>query len=185
MPAIAERRRLLGAPDCGCSQILVDARLEVDVGTGEKAFRGPQLLVDVVHRGAAITGDVAGGIEARGAVADELHHREAHERLAARDVNPFFPALVLVVQRNRRKLHDHPPVTANGQVQVAHGVRRARPPFLIRLSSSCSSSSVARISRDGPGPCERRWRKRYDGACNEYAIHHFHKLVHEALNGRC
>ena len=135
VPAVAELRRLLAAPDRGRGQILVDGRLEMDVGTGEKAIRGPQLLVDVVHRGAAVAGDVAGSVEARRAVADALHHRESHERLAARDVNPSFPALVLVVQRNRRELHDHPPVTANGQLRAAHGVRRAPPLLPVRPSS--------------------------------------------------
>ena len=135
VPAVAERRRLLGAPDRGRGQVLVDGRLEMDIGTGEKAVGGPQLLVDVVHRGAAVAGDVAGGVEARRAVADMLHHREAHQRLAAGDVNPSFPALVLVVQRNRRELHVHPPVTANGHVGAAHGVRRAPPPLPVGPSS--------------------------------------------------
>ena len=123
VPAVAERGRLLGAPDGGRGEILVDGRLEVDAGSGEEAFRGPQLLVDVVHRGAAVAGDVAGGVEARRAVADALHHREAHDCLAAGDVDASFPALVLVVQRYRRELHDHPPVTANGRSR--DGARRS------------------------------------------------------------
>ena len=127
--AIAERRRLLRAPDRGRGQVLVDGRLEVDVGAREKALGGPQLLVDVVHRGAAVAGDVAGGVEARDAVSNALHHREPHERLAARDVNPSFPALVLVVQRNCRELHDHSPVTATGYARVTPGVCRTPPPL--------------------------------------------------------
>ena len=130
VPAIPERRRLLGAPDRGRGQILVDGRLEVDARAREKAVCGPELLVDVVHRGAAVAGDVAGGVETRRAVADALRHREAHDRLAAGNVNPSFPALVLVVQRNRRKLHGHPPVRSKGHVRAARVIRRSPPRLL-------------------------------------------------------
>ncbi|MNT81615.1 hypothetical protein D3C72_2212270 [compost metagenome] len=40
-------------------------------------------LVDVAQRRAAVAGNVAGGIEAGGAVALLLHHRQAHQRLDA------------------------------------------------------------------------------------------------------
>ena len=146
-------RQSPNAVACCVPQMAVAARSSLMAGwkwmagPGQEALRGPQLLVDVVHRGAAVAGDVAGGVEARRAVADALHHREAHDRLAAGDVAPSFPALVLVVQRYRRELHDHPPVTANGQWRVAHGVRRTPLLPFIRLPSSCASPSVSRIRR--------------------------------------
>ena len=124
VPAVAERRRLLAAPDRSGREVLVDGRLEVDTGAREEALGGPQLLVDVVHRGAAVAGDVAGGVEAGLAVADALHHREAHDRLAPGDVDPPFPALVLVVQGNRGKLHGHSPSTVSGRARTAIAPRR-------------------------------------------------------------
>ena len=152
LPAVAERRRLLGAPDRGRGQILVDGRLEVDVGAGEEAARGPQLLVDVVHRGAAVAGDVGGGVEARRAVADALHHREAHQGLAAGDVNPSLPALVLVVQRHRGKLHDDPPA-ANGRGPEA---RRRSPGFTVVLHSTAVAVFGFECSPHSPPPLGTR-----------------------------
>ena len=135
--AVAELRRLLAAPDRGCREVLVDGGLEVDVRAGEEALRGPQLLVDVVHRGAAVAGDVAGGVEPGRPVADELHHRETHDRLAPGDVDPAFPALVLVVQGYRGKLHGHSPIAENGRPRAGESVRGDSSSSGIGSPSSC------------------------------------------------
>ena len=72
---------LLRAPDRGRREILVHAGLELDVVLLEMLARGEQLLVVAAERRAAITGDEARGIEARGAVAADLGHRQPNQRL--------------------------------------------------------------------------------------------------------
>ena len=78
---------LLGAPQGGGGEVLVDARLEVDVVLLDEALGLPQRLVEAAQRRAAIAGDEAGGVEAGGEVALALHHRQAHQRLRAGQVD--------------------------------------------------------------------------------------------------
>ena len=145
VPAVAELRRLLAAPDRGRRKVLVDRGLEVDARAREETVGGPQLLVDVVHRRATVTGDVARGVEPRRAVADELHHREAHDRLAAGDVDPSLAALVLVVKGYRGKLHGQSPVAENGRPRPGEGSRGVSPSLRIRSPSSRPAPSLTRI----------------------------------------
>ena len=92
---------LLGAPQGRGRQVLVDAGLELDVVLLDEALGLPQRLVEAAQRRAAIAGDVAGGVEAGGEVALALHHRQAHQRLRAGQVDPSAFQHVFVVQGHR------------------------------------------------------------------------------------
>ncbi len=76
---------LLRAPDRGGREILVHAGLELDVVFFEMLARGEQLLIVAAERRAAIAGDEARGIEAHGAVAADLGHRQPDQGLNARE----------------------------------------------------------------------------------------------------
>ena len=82
--AFAPKLRLLGAPECGRRQILVQAGMEPDLRVGEVLFRRVEHPIDSAQRRAAVAGDVAGGVEPRRRVAGALHQRRAHQRLGAR-----------------------------------------------------------------------------------------------------
>src|SRR5208283_264773 len=64
--------QLLGAPDRGRGQILIETRAEDDVVLLEQRRRAPKLDVVATQRRAAIAGDVAAGVEARRRVAQAL-----------------------------------------------------------------------------------------------------------------
>ena len=92
---------LLGAPQRGRREVLVDAGLELDVVVLDEALGLPQRLVEAAERRAAIAGDVAGGVEPGRLVALALHHRQAHERLRAGQIDPAAFKYVFVVQGYR------------------------------------------------------------------------------------
>ena len=100
-----EQADLLAAPDRGRGQLLVDRRLELDVVALDKAARAPQRLVEPAERRAAIAGNKAAGIEPGRDVALPLHHRQAHQRLRAGQIDPALLESVLVVERDRRQRH--------------------------------------------------------------------------------
>ena len=81
--ALAMQADLLGAPERGGGQILVQARLELDVGRGELLARLHHGKVDARDRRAAISGRVARGGKPRRLVARLLHQEHAHQRLDA------------------------------------------------------------------------------------------------------
>ncbi|MNT49457.1 hypothetical protein D3C72_1863130 [compost metagenome] len=58
----------------------------------------PQRLVDAAQRRAAVAGDIAGRVQAGGAVARLLQHRQADQRLDPAHVDAAFVQGVLVVQ---------------------------------------------------------------------------------------
>ena len=72
---------LLRAPDRGRREVLVHAGLKLDVVLFEMLAGGEQLLVVAAERRAAVAGDEARGVEARGAVAADLRHRQPDQRL--------------------------------------------------------------------------------------------------------
>ena len=72
---------LLRAPDRGRREVLVHAGLKLDVVLFEVFSRGEQLLVVAAQGRTAVAGDEACGIQARGAVAPDLRHRQADQRL--------------------------------------------------------------------------------------------------------
>ncbi len=81
-------RDMLRAPDRGRGEVLVQARAEDDIVSGEDFSRAPQFDVVAAHRGAPITGNVAAGIEAGRGVAKALLDRQAHQRLHPRHIEP-------------------------------------------------------------------------------------------------
>ena len=92
---------LLGAPQRGGGEVLVDARLELDVVVLDEALGLPQRLVEAAQRRAAIARDVACRIEPGREVALALHHRQAHQRLRSGQVDPSAFKYVFVVQGHR------------------------------------------------------------------------------------
>ena len=92
---------LLGAPQGGGREVLVDAGLELDVVLLDEALGLPQRLVEAAQRRAAIAGNVAAGVEAGGEVALALHHRQAHQGLRAGQVDASAFQQVFVVQGHR------------------------------------------------------------------------------------
>ena len=75
--ALAAQFGLLGAPERGGGEFLVDAGLELDVGLAKLAAGAHELLVKAAERRTAIAGEIAGGVQAGGAVARLLHQAGA------------------------------------------------------------------------------------------------------------
>ena len=113
--------QLLGAPHRGGGQVLVDAGLEDDIVFLQVFCRALQFQVVGADRGAPVTGDVAGRIEARRQVALFLQHRQADQRLVAGHVDLAGIQGVLVIQRYLFQGH------------------RSVFPGLCRSSKTCSS----------------------------------------------
>src|ERR1700744_2910836 len=74
---------LLRAPDCGRSEVFVHTGLEFDIVLLEMLAGGEQLLIIAAERRAAIARDESGGVETGGAIAANLRHRQADQRLNA------------------------------------------------------------------------------------------------------
>ena len=104
--ALAMELRLLGPPERGRGEVLVDPWLKDDVVLVEKPFRRRHLLVEAAERRAAIAGDVARGVVAGLKVALALEHRQPHQRLDAGQENPAPVLGVLVVEGDFGKRHD-------------------------------------------------------------------------------
>ena len=98
---------LLRAPDRGGRQILVHAGLELDVVLFEMLSRGEQLLVVAAERRAAVAGNEACGVEAGGAVAPDLRHRQADQRLDAGQEDVAGPLGVFLVETDRTLVDSH------------------------------------------------------------------------------
>src|SRR5690554_2355537 len=80
-----ERARLLRAPDRRRGEILVQPRLEADIGRIEKFLRAPQLAVEPAERRASIAGDEARRRKPGRAVAVTLRQQQANDRLQPGD----------------------------------------------------------------------------------------------------
>ncbi len=78
-----EKIQLLGAPDSGCGDVLVDAGLEGDVMRLEVRLGGLQGLIEAAQRRTAVAGYIAGGVQPGGLVAAVLQHGQARKRLYA------------------------------------------------------------------------------------------------------
>ena len=91
---------LLGAPDRRGGEVLVEARLELDVRAVEELRGLPQRLVEAAQRGSAVAGDEAAGGEPRERVALALQDQEADQRLDAGEVDAARVERVLVVERD-------------------------------------------------------------------------------------
>ena len=98
---------LLRAPDRGRREILVHAGLEFDVVLFEVLAGGEQLLVVAAERRAAIAGNEARGIEALGAVAADLRHRQPHQRLDAGQEDVAGALGVFLIETDRTLVDSH------------------------------------------------------------------------------
>ncbi len=103
--ALAAQFRLLRAPDRGGGEVLVDAALEADVGFLQERCGAQELAVEAAERGAAIAGDIAGGIEAVAAVELLLHQAQADQRLEAGNEDAALAEIVFVVQLDVAQRH--------------------------------------------------------------------------------
>ena len=103
--AFAEQLRLLRAPAGGGGKLLVEARLEDDIGVGELLLGAPELLVEAAERRAAIAGNETRRIEAGKAIAFALHEQHADDRLRAGQEDALLAEIELVVERNVMKRH--------------------------------------------------------------------------------
>ena len=91
---------LLRAPDRRRGKILVQARLELDVGAVQELLRLPQRLVERAERRTAVTRDEATGVEPGQLVALALQDEKPYECLCAGEVDAAGFELVLVVERD-------------------------------------------------------------------------------------
>ncbi len=135
-----EQVDLLRAPHRCRRQVLVEARLEVDVVLLQVTLRGPQRVVVHAQRRAAIAGDEAAGIEAGGKVALALHHGQAHQRLDAGEVDATLVESVAVFQR----------VVAENEGN-GNGAHRGRPSGSGGVNGRLSGPSIAGRTAPGKG----------------------------------
>ncbi len=98
---------LLRAPDRGRREVLVHAGLELDVVLLEMFSRGEQLLVVAAERRAAVAGDEARGVQPRGAVAADLRHRQADQRLDAGQEDVAGALGVFLIETDRTLVDSH------------------------------------------------------------------------------
>ena len=143
---------------------LVDARLEMDVVTGEEGPRLPQRAVVGAERRAAIAGDEHAGLQPRRLVAPALEHGQADQRLGAGHEDSPRLQGVFVVEGDGGKAHrtfsfSAGPVGGGGARlgraprRLKAGSRAAGAPAPNRRAVRRARGSAAR--RGGPGrpPC--------------------------------
>ena len=160
----AEHAELLRAPDGGGGEVLVDARLEVNVVTGEEGPRLPQRAVVGAEGRAAIAGDEHAGLQPRRLVAPALEHGQADQRLGAGHEDSPRLQGVFVVEGDGGKAHrafsvGAGPVGGGGASlrraprRLKAGSRAAGAPAPNRRAVRRARGSAAR--RGGPGrpPC--------------------------------
>jgi hypothetical protein len=80
---LREQVQLLRAPDRGGGDVLVEPGLEADVVRLEEGPGAVQRRVQAAQRRTAVAGNVAGGMQAGGAVDGVLQHRQAGQGLHA------------------------------------------------------------------------------------------------------
>ena len=95
------------SPDRGRSQVLVHAGLELDVVLVEMLAGGEQLLVVAAKGGAAVAGNEACGVQPGGAVAADLSHRQANQRLDTRQEDVAGPLRVFLIETDRTLVDSH------------------------------------------------------------------------------
>ena len=98
---------LLRAPDRGGGQVLVHARLELDVVLLEMFSCGEQLLVIAAERRTAVAADESCGVQPSGAVAADLRHRQADQRLDAGQEDVAGALGVFLIETDRTLVDSH------------------------------------------------------------------------------
>ena len=92
---------LLGAPEGGRREVLVEAGLEFDMALLDEFLGLPQRLVEGAQGRAAIARDVATGVEPGGKVPLPLHQGQPTQRLGPGQIDPARLHYILVVQGHR------------------------------------------------------------------------------------
>src|SRR5258708_2031202 len=105
--AVAAELCLLRPPQRGRGEVLVDPRLEEDIGALQGLACPPELHVEAAERGATVAGDVAGGALADPRVAGRLHQGQADDRLRAGDQAPVSGRVEFVLAGYRPHTHSH------------------------------------------------------------------------------
>ena len=134
-PALAAHLRLLRAPDRGRRELLVEARLEMDVVGLEQVLQPRELQIEAADRRAAVAGDEAAGVEPGATVALLLRDQQPRDRLRARQQH----------RRLRRGRNDRP------------ALRRRVPPegpyrFYRPCSASCQSPTASKRASSAQPP---------------------------------
>ena len=107
VPGAGRQIELLRAPDRGRREIFVHAGLKLDVILFEVLSRGEQLLIVAAQRRTTITTDKARSIEACGAVAADLCHRQPDQRLNAGQEDVSGPLGVFLIETDRTLVNSH------------------------------------------------------------------------------
>ncbi len=119
VPGAGRQIELLRAPDRGGREVFVHAGLELDVVLLKVFFRSEQLLVVAAKRRATVAGDETGGIEARGAVAADLRHGEAYQRLDTRKKHMAGALGVFLIETDRTLVDSHSTLMSPIRLQAA------------------------------------------------------------------
>src|SRR5580704_12679225 len=98
---------LLRSPDRGGGEVFVHAGLEFDVVLLKVFSGGEQLLIVAAERRAAVAADETGGVEAIGAVAPDLGHRQADQRLNTGQEDMARPLRVFLIETDRTLVYSH------------------------------------------------------------------------------
>ena len=131
--AFAAQLGLLRAPDCGGRQLLVEARLEMDVVGGEQGGDLVELQVEAAERRAAIAGNESAGVQAGAAVARLLRQQQAHNRLRAAEQHARLIEVEAIGERRPGQW------LGGGARSVVHG----RPPDSLRARRSLAAPVAA------------------------------------------
>ena len=101
MPGARRKIELLRAPDRGGGEVFVHAGLEFDVVLLEVLSRRDQLLVIAAERRPPVARHKTRGIEAAGAIAPDLRHRQANQRLNPGQEDVAGPLGVFLIETDR------------------------------------------------------------------------------------
>ncbi len=107
VPRAGRQIELLRAPDRGGREVFVHAGLKFDVVLFEVFSRREQLLIVTTQRRTTITTDKARGIEARGAVAADLRHRQPNQRLDSGQEDMAGALGVFLIETDRTLVDSH------------------------------------------------------------------------------
>ena len=110
MPCVIKKVGLLSPPVGGHRDVLVDGGKKMDLVLRQKPVSAPQLLIEVVHGRAPVTGDKAGGIQACGAITDALQHGHLDQGLGTGQIELTIRLLVLIVERECGEGHRKQPL---------------------------------------------------------------------------
>ena len=107
VPGAGRQIELLRAPDRGGREVFVHAGLKLDVVLFEMFSRREQLLVVATQRRTPIATDEARGVEACGAVAADLRHRQPNQRLDSGQEDMAGALGVFLIETDRTLVDSH------------------------------------------------------------------------------